>query len=195
MRRTIFCVVILMAVAPVAMGQAVTGFTGGSQFSSYWGSATGDVIGFRFEVTDLLEVAMLGVWNEDTAAGFPGLTSTIQVGLWDSSQALLRSVMVDPATGTVIGAWIYEAITPVTLTPGQVYTIGVPYTPTDNDQYISSATTLTTDPNVLWVNSVFPASADLGFVFPTGDSSSFGRFGPNFTFTVVPVELQSFSVE
>lgn len=103
--------------------------------------------------------------------------------------------MVDPATGTVIGAWIYEAITPVTLTPGQVYTIGVPYTPTDNDQYISSATTLTTDPNVLWVNSVFPESADLGFVFPTGDSSSFGRFGPNFTFTVVPVELQSFSVE
>jgi hypothetical protein len=95
----------------------------------------------------------------------------------------------------VVGDWTYASITPVTINPGETYTIGCPYTPTDNDQYISSASSMTTATDVTWVESVFPASADLGFVFPTGTSTSFGRFGPNFLYTVVPVELQSFSVE
>jgi len=195
MRRTVFCIVILMAFAPAVMGQAVTGFSGGSQFNAYYGGTTGDTIGFRFEVTAPLEVAMLGVWNEDTNAGGTGLTSPHQVGIWDASQTLITSVTVDPTTGTVIGAWIYAAVTPVTLTPGQVYTAGVLYTETDSDNYISSATSMTTDPNVVFIQSVYPTATSLGFAYPGMNSTSFGRFGPNFTFSVVPVELQSFSVE
>ncbi|HSN56719.1 MAG TPA: hypothetical protein VLT32_18760, partial [Candidatus Sulfomarinibacteraceae bacterium] len=124
-----------------------------------------------------------------------GLTSTHQVGIWDQAQALVASVTVDPATGTAIGQWTYGAITPVTLTPGQTYTAGALYTGTDNDNYISGASSLTTDPNVTWVQSVYPAAGSLGFAYPASNSTSNGRFGPNFTFTVVPVELQSFSVE
>ncbi len=151
MRRTIFCVVILMAVAPVAMGQAVTGFTGGSQFSSYCGQCDRgrDRIPVRGELSLPIEVAMLGVWNEDTAAGFPGLTSTHQVGIWDSCSdpAHARSRWIRrPEPSSATGST--TAITPVTLSPGEAYTVGVPYTPTDNDQYISSASSLTTAPNV-----------------------------------------------
>lgn len=214
MRRAFFFALILAACAPAAMGQAITGFTGGSQFPIYYGGSTGDVIGWRFEVTAPLEVAMLGVWNADTpevpafaqeegASGegnanpSEALDSVHEVGIWDASQNLVTSVTVDPATGTVIGDWTYAAVAPVTLTPGQVYTAGASYTATDGDSYISSASTLTTDPDVLWINAVYPAAGDLGFVYPTQDSatSSRGRLGPNFTFVVVPVELQSFSVE
>jgi hypothetical protein len=184
----------MVAFAPAVMGQAITSFVGGSQFGIYHGGSTGDVIGWRFEVTAPLEVAMLGVWNADNTGG---LDSTHQVGIWDAAQALVTSVTVDPGTGTVIGDWTYAAVGPVTLTPGQVYTAGAMYTATDNDSYISSASSATTDPNVLWINAVYPAAGDLGFVYPTEDSSpsSVGRFGPNFTFVVVPVELQSFTIE
>jgi hypothetical protein len=197
MRRALFVVLILVAAAPAVMGQAVSGFSGGSEFQIYYGGSTGDVIGWRFNVTAPLEIAALGVWNADTVAGFEGLTSTHQVGIWDASQALVTSATVDPATGTVIGDWTYAAVGPVTLTPGQTYTAGVLYTATDQDAYISSASAATTDPNVTWLNAVFPAAGDLGFVFPANDSAptSVGRFGPNFTFTVVPVKLQSFTIE
>jgi hypothetical protein len=181
--------------APAVMAQGVTGFTGGSQFPIYYGSSTGDVIGFRFTVSAPLEVDQLGVWNADTATGAPGLTSTHQVGIWDQAQALVASVTVDPATGTPVGQWTYAAITPVTLMPGQTYTAGVLYTATDNDSYLSGVSSLTTDPNVTWVQSVYPSAGSLGFVYPVNNSTSNGRFGPNFIFTVVPVELQSFSVE
>lgn len=193
MRRTIFCVVILMAVAPAAMSQAITGFTGGAEYTSYYGSTAGDVVGYRFTVSAPLEIAMLGVYIDSTG---PVLDGPHQVGIWDGSQALLRSATVD-GTGTVIGQWAYTAITPVTLVPGQTYTAGALYTPTDGDLYISGASSATTDPNVNWINAVYPAAAELGFVYPSLDSapSSVGRFGPNFTFTVVPVELQSFSIE
>lgn len=193
--RTAIGVVVVLMVAPVAFGQAVTGFTGGTQFPLYHSGSTGDVVGFRFTVSAPLEVDQLGVWNADTAAGGAGLTTSHQVGIWDASQVLLASATVDPATGTVIGQWTYAAIVPVTLMPGQTYTAGALYTGTDNDNYISGASSLTTDPNVTWVQSVYPAAGSLGFVYPASNSTSNGRFGPNFTFTVVPVELQSFSVE
>jgi len=195
MRRTLVCALVLVAVAPVAMGQAITGFSGGSEYPLYYGGSTGDVVGFRFEVLSPLEVDMLGVWNADNSAGGAGLTSTHQVGIWDASQALLASVTVDPATGTVVGQWTYESITPVTLMPGQVYTAGALYTGDDNDNYISGASSVTTDPDVVWIQSVFPAAGSLGFTYPANNSTSGGRFGPNFTFTVVPVELQSFTIE
>lgn len=191
MRRVIFAFLIFVAAAPGAMGQAIASFTGGGSYSSYYGSAAGDVVGYRFQVSAPLEVDQLGVWNDTD-----GLTSSHEVGIWDGAQVLLASVVVTPA-GSVIGDWTYGSITPVTLVPGQTYTAGVLYTPTDGDSYISGASAVTTDPNVTWINGVYPAAGELGFVYPANDSSpsSVGRFGPNFTFTVVPVELQSFTIE
>jgi hypothetical protein len=186
----------LVVGATGAWGQAVTGFSGGTQFNLYYGGSTGDVVGYRFTVSGALplEVSDLGVWNQDTAAGGPGLTSDHEVGIWDSAQALLTSVTVTPA-GTVVGDWTYASVTPVTLNPGETYTIGALYTGTDNDSYISSASSMTTAPEITFLNSVYPAAGSLGFVYPTSDSTSFGRFGPNFLYAVVPVELQSFTIE
>jgi len=192
MRQAAICVCII-GMAAVASGQAITGFTGGSQFDVYHTGSTGDVIGWRFTVSSPLEVSDLGVWNADTQAT-AGLTTTHQVGIWDSGQNLLASATPGPG-GTIVGDWTYASITPITLMPGETYTIGAMYAAGDGDSYISSASSATTDPDVTWLNSVYPASGSLGFVYPATDTSSFGRFGPNFLFTVVPVELQSFTIE
>jgi hypothetical protein len=181
----------LLAVAPVAMGQAVTGFTGGSQYPLYYGGSTGDVVGFRFTVATSVQVSDLGVWNQDSSGG---LSASHQVGIWDASQALIASATVT-TSGTVNGAWTYASITPVVLNPGQTYTIGALYIGTDNDNYVSGASSMTTATGVTFVQSVYPASGSLGFAYPAANSTSFGRFGPNFLFSVVPVELQSFVVE
>ncbi len=189
MRQGLILVCVL-GLASVASGQAVTGYSGGSQYGSYYGTDPGDVVGYRFTVSSPLEVSDLGIWNADS----DGLTAAHQVGIWDASQALLASASPAPG-GTVVGSWTYAAITPITLSPGQTYTIGALYTATDGDSYLSGATSMTTAAEVAWVQSVYPASAGLGFVFPASNSTSYGRFGPNFLFTVVPVELQSFTVE
>ena len=194
MRKAVLFGVILVVGASGAWAQAITGFTGGSQYNLYWGGSTGDVVGYRFTVSSPLSVSELGVWNADTAAGGAGMTSPHEVGIWDSSQTLVASVTVSPG-GTVVGDWIYASITPVVLMPGETYTAGVIYFETDNDSYISSASSMTTDPNVTFVESVYPAAASLGFTYPANSTTSFGRFGPNFLFTVVPVELQSFTIE
>ena len=195
MRRVGFIAAVVMLAAPIVFSQAITGFSGGGQYGLYYTGSTGDVVGYRFEVTAPVEIDQLGAWNADTNAGGAGLTTPHQVGIWDASQALVASTTVDPATGIVIGDWIYAAITPVTLTPGQVYTAGVIYFDTDSDNYVSSASSMTTAPEVLWVQSVYPSALSLGFTYPANNSTSAGRFGPNFTFTVVPVELQSFTIE
>ena len=117
-------------------------------------------------------------------------------GIWDDTQTLLADATVGPSSPVVSG-FRYQTITPIVLMPGTTYTIGAVYTSTDDDAYISGASGLTTATEVVWMNAVYPSGGSLGFAYPTMDSaaSSQGRFGPNFLFTVVPVELQSFTVE
>lgn len=191
--RVVLCVVMVLACVPAAWGQAITGFTGGSEYDSYYGSVAGDVIGWRFTVSAPMVVTNLGVWNGDQTGG---VESPHQVGIWDSSQTLLTSGTVD-GTGTVAGDFIYTAVAAATLSPGETYTIGALYVTADNDYYISSASSITTAPEVTFGGAVFPSAGELGFVYPTEDSgpTSYGRFGPNFFFADVPVEMMTFTVD
>jgi len=168
--------------AQTASAQAIQSWTGGAEYPSYYSSVAGDVVGYRFEVTFSVSVDSLGVWNGDSTGA--GVDSDHQVGIWDSTMTLIASTTVTP-TSTVLGEFRYEAITPVALSTGMVYTIGSLYTPTDNDNYISSASDVVTASGVTWINAVYPSAAELGFVFPANDSAtgSKGRFGPNFTFS------------
>lgn len=185
--RVIIIFIMVLVCAPVAWGQAITSFSGGDSYSMYYGgTVAGDVIGWRFTVNQQIEVSDLGVWNDDTSGG---MSTPHPVGIWDESQALISSVTVE-LTGTVVGNWIYGSITPVILDPGETYTIGLEYYSDDDDSYISSASSMSTDPDVNWINAVYPLAADLGFVFPALDSpaSSLGRFGPNFLFGETSLE-------
>ncbi|MEM1081572.1 MAG: DUF4082 domain-containing protein [Pseudomonadota bacterium] len=159
---------------------AIDSFTGGTAFGNFYADSTGDVVGFRFTMNSEQAVQSLGVWNGDTA-GAGGLDNPHQVGIWDDTETLIASTTVTP-TSTAIGDFRYEDISPVTLSTGVTYTIGVVYTATDDDSYVSGPT-ITFNSEVTSVNAVFPSAGDLGFVFPTEDSGgNAGRLGPNFLF-------------
>lgn len=176
---------LLVTVAGSATGQAVTGFTGGSQFGSYYGGstdATGDVVGFRFDVNTPIILSDIGVWNGDA----DGLTSNHMVGLWDSAGNLLTSGTVSTG-GDTVGDWTYADVSDVTLNVGERYTLGALYNSADGDSYISSPTSMSLAPEINpTTNGVFPATGSLGFVFPTEDSTNLARLGPNFLFRPVP---------
>lgn len=174
-------VALVVTVAGSATGQAVTGFTGGSVFGSYYGGAAGDVVGFRFDVNTPIILSDIGVW-----ADADGLGADHRVGLWDSSGTLLTSGSAGPADPLVSG-WHYDDVADVTLVPGERYTLGALYFSTDGDSYTSSPTSISLAPEINpTTNGVFPATGSDGFAFPTMDSSNLARLGPNFLFRPVP---------
>lgn len=189
MKTTMFALLAVAGASAVANAQAVQGFTGGSQFGSYYGGLVADdVIGWRFTVNEDVFVTGLGVWNQDTQAGLEGLTSDHQVGIWDLNTGSLLVTAVAGPSGTAVGAWTYTDVADTLLSSSGSYVIGALYGADDGDSYISSATSVTMDPAVNFGGGVFPAAADLGFVLPTewSGGTSRGRFGPNFLFRPVP---------
>jgi hypothetical protein len=191
MKKTMIAALVLAAGASMASAQAITGFTGGSQFDSYYGGLfAGDVVGWGFDVVGGVDIIVtdLGVWNQDTQLGSEGLTSDHQVGIWDLSGNLLTSTVAGPG-GTVVGDWTYASTANVTLTAGETYVIGALYNAggvPDGDSYISSPSTVSLAPEIAFTYGVFPDAEDLGFVFPGQVSTNLGRFGPNFQYTLVP---------
>ncbi len=183
MRRvTCFLLMAVLAAftAQAASAQAIQSFTGGSEFVIFYGGSTGDVVGYRFTVATDIGVTDLGVWDGDSV-GAGGLDNDHMVGIWDDTMTLIASATVTPASPAT-GDFRYEAITPVILTTGVTYTAGAMYTATDDDAYISSPT-ITADPDITFVNAVFPSVGSLGFVYPENDSvGNPGRIGPNFIF-------------
>lgn len=189
MTRTL-ALLALAGASSMASAQAVTSISGGTQFASYYTATTaGDVVGWRFDVNTSIILTDLGVWNQDTLAGFEGLTSDHMVGLWDSSGNLLTSGVAGPG-GNVVGAWTYTDVANVVLNVGERYTIGALYNAggvQDNDAYISTPSSIGLAAEInATTNGVFPLAADMGFVFPGSDSTNLGRFGPNFLFTAIP---------
>ena len=177
--------------ASVANGAAITGYTGGATYPGYYSSVLGDVIGYDLLINDTIVVTDLGCLI-DPLDGV--LDSTHDVGIWDAAGNLIASAVVDPATMFIQDGFGYQSIANVTLNAGETYIIGAMYTIDDNDSYISGATTLTTAPEVTWIQSRYPAAVDLGFVFPANTSTSYGRLGPNFLFIPAPGALALFGL-
>lgn len=190
--QRLLAIVALTGVASIASAQAVDGFTGGSEFDSFFGgTAAGDTVGWEFTVNADIFVTDLGIWNSDTQGGFEGLTSDHRIGIWDLvSGALLVDGSAGPG-GTVVGEWTYSSVTSTMLSTGNRYVIGALYNAGgvgDGDNYISSATSVSMDPTINFGGGHSPLVADLGFALPETFSggTSFGRFGPNFLFSPVP---------
>lgn len=188
MKTQMVALLALAGTGAVANAQAVQGFTGGTQFGSYWGGTADDVVGWRFTVNEDIFVTALGVWNQDTQVGLEGLTSNHQIGIWDlDTGTLLVSAIAGP-DGDVIGAFTYSSVADTLLSTTGNYVIGATYGANDGDSYISSASSVTMDSAVNFGGGVFPDVIDLGFTMPgswSGGTSN-GRFGPNFTFVAVP---------
>ena len=180
-------VVAIAGLAGVATAQtAITSFSGGGTFPA-WSADGPGVVGWRFDVNTAIVLTDIGVWNNDAVLGFEGLTSSHEVGLWDSAGNLLTSGTVNPGD-TAIGEFTYTDVADVNLVPGERYTIGAVYDILDNDNYISGPSTFDLADEInATTNGVFPNDADLGGLnFPTGDSTNLARLGTNFLFVPAP---------
>lgn len=185
--RTVVLIGAFGASAGVAGAQAITGFTGGSAFDIFYTASTGDAVGWNFTLNQDVIVTDVGVWIDQGFFGNPGVNSTHEWGVWDSSGSLLASGTT-ALGGTTIGGFEYTDVADFLLAAGDTYTIAAVYVAGDGDEYISSASGVTNSPDVNWLNSVYPTTGDLGLTFPGLSSavSSGGRFGPNFLYTPVP---------
>ncbi|GAB5497111.1 MAG: hypothetical protein Phyf2KO_21910 [Phycisphaerales bacterium] len=173
---------LLVTVAGSAGAQAVTSFSGGTQFGA-WDASSPGVVGWRFDVNTPIILTDIGIFNGDA----DGLTSNHEVGLWDSAGNLLTQGVTGPG-GDVLGQFTYSSVEDVVLSPGERYTIGAVYDINDGDSYVSGPSVLNLAAEINpTTNGVFPEAGDLGgLFFPTGDSTNLARLGTNFLFRPVP---------
>ena len=175
----------LVSVVALALGLAgtsfaapvLTSFTGGSVFPTYYGSSTGDVVGYSFTADIDLIVTDLGIVNDPLDSV---LDSAHQVGLWDATtQALIASISVDSGDTLFDGFYYATLASTVNLSAGSSYVLGALYTADHGDGYTSGPSSVTLN-NISGTTAVFPSASELGFVFPTGTSGgNLGRIGPN----------------
>lgn len=182
MKRPLALGLVAALAAPVTLAETViTSWSGGSQFGIYFGGSTGDVVGYDFEATMPLEITDVGIWIDST-----GQDSDHRVGVWRTSDmSLVADWNVAAGSGTPIDGFNYISV-PAVVLPADTYTVGAMYTATDSDSYLSSATSITTGPEVNFLGNRRPSATSLGFVFPTEMTTSGGRWGPNFMYNVVP---------
>jgi hypothetical protein len=123
-------------------------------------------LGYAFQDVTATSVIALGSWDND------GIDSTIDVGLWNSQGTLLASATVNGAQ-TPIGSapWIFTAISPVALTPGDTYYVGS-YGITS---YAFQVNPVTIAPQISYLHNAW-VSGGLSFptlVSPTGEEHAF----------------------
>ncbi len=186
MRNLALLALAALSVPVLAAGQFVQSFTGGSNFTSFYGSAqaTPDMVGYRFTANTNLFVTDLGMWIASPTN--PGLDQVHRVILWDTNAASIVASAVVDSTSTVMGDWVFTAITPVALTSGTNYTIAADYWTGGLDWYNSGASSVTFDSDLSFVTRLAPTAINMGYVMPTLTATGNGRFGPNLITAAIP---------
>jgi hypothetical protein len=165
---------VLLTCATAAQADTgVVSFTGGSNFSSYNG--TDLTIGFEFSTASAIDVTGLG-WY--AASGTT--TASHEVGIWDTSGALLGSTTVT-AGATGADLFRFASVSTFELAAGD-YFIGGEVTSPYIDLYTTGASNLVTGTGITFIDAARSGTSS-GFSFPSTTSGGDGRFGPNFEFT------------
>jgi hypothetical protein len=178
----------------LSIAMLATAWTAGAQGTSqailaYDANNVGDVFysqtaGWTFQVTAPITVTDLGcVANFFTQNPSAAL---VQVGLWASDGSLLASSAITPGS-PLLDQSRYEALAPLSLSPGQSYQIGAYYS-----DFFSLDTAIplyggsvTPAPLILLLGS---ASGSGGFASPATETGTAGGayLGPNFRFQSQP---------
>jgi len=112
---------ILLQIAALALVLTANAQGTSEAVLNFSGSIVGNsphTVGWTFQTTGNISVTDLGVFNYIVTS-----QTNIQVGLWDSSNNLLASNTITPAS-TLTNQTRYASITPVLCIPGVVYHIG-----------------------------------------------------------------------
>ena len=152
-----------------------------------------NTFGWSFKVNTPIAVDGLGFFDDFQISG-SGLLQNHKVNLWTGTgtplaQTVITNASTPVATTAAEGRWLFNAIVPVILLPGN-YVISAfnPASPPgcvlcDEFRFLDKATT---DPAITFIEARDLSGAD---AFPTGatPSRNDGYFGPNFTFTPAAV--------
>ncbi len=175
MKRLLFILALIAILVPASFADTAGVATSDDTVFANTGIWT---LGWSFMVNSNITVTELGVYD----ANQDGLNVSHDVGLWDSLGNLLTSVTVPAGTlGDLDINYRYAAITPYTLTAGNVYYVGS-VNGIDNDGWLQDPTVLTTPPEITYLSRQYEYSTG-GLVFPDlVGSGSTGYFGANFEF-------------
>ena len=167
---------------------------------SSWSAQRDGTVGWEFNVsTDVLvtQLSVLDVRKNFSAGSVDGdgLINDHQVGIWS-----LTNPTTPLVTGTIAGGtaapmttdnFRFVSVAP-TLLPAGDYVIGSHavnsiFSTSDGTVKTTNNATFTFAPEITW-NNFRGTGPDVGFIFPDLFiiTSEQGRFGPNFSYTVVP---------
>ena len=134
--------------------------------------ATPDTFGFEFTANSQIMVDQLGVFD----SAQDGLAEGHFVGLWDAGGTMLADVIVSSGTvAPLIGLYRYASITPVMLSAGAHYFVGV-YSVDFGDPPAIGSQSPITDPRITLVNYGLGNASDFSapnFVIPPLDYANF----------------------
>lgn len=147
--------------------------------------AAGTTHGWRFTIENPIKVTALGLFDK----GNNGLQVSHAVGLWDEEGGLVGSVVVASGVSSpLIDRFRYADLDPVTLSPGQIYTVGF-YT----EGFAPNDGMIVDDGDFLMSGAIHYEGFGVsdftdGLHIPLmpNDGGFVHRFGANFRFEVVP---------
>ena len=184
-RKTVFLLGLVAAILMVATWafSAPIPAIGGFNSATMTTDTTSFSNGWDFTTNTPITVNSLGYLD----ACADGLTGSHEVGIYDSSGQLLGSATVPSGpAGTLNGCFRYvDLTTPITLQPGETYTIAaVSNGGNDADAYVANRTAeFTTGQGITVVaNRTSPSTTILTYPTATNTDADQGFFGPNFTF-------------
>jgi hypothetical protein len=124
-------------------------------------------LGLVFTANSTFSVDALGIFNQTF------LTSSEQVGLYDSSGNLLATATV-ALSDPLVSGYLFHSITPVSLTAGHTYTVDAFV---GNNPWAYGAAPITT--NVTYKYNDYVYGSSLAFPSSTGGAGT-AYYGPNF---------------
>jgi hypothetical protein len=131
-------------------------------------------LGFEFSPQQNVYVTNLGTFDAGS-----GLSTSVQVGIWDTSGNLLVSATVPAGTAGILnGSFRYTAITPFLLTAGNRYVIGSYYSGTASSYNTGQGGSGSMDPTFVIVQDRFVTAGSLSYPSQT-DGYSGAWLGAN----------------
>jgi hypothetical protein len=186
------CAVALVALSAGlagANGPAIDFTTPGVLVNSWSPVNNGFSMGWEFNVLNPVQVSRLGYFNYGVSGG--GITTSHQVGIFDSVGNLLVSTTVNPGDPTS-GLWVWKSLaSPFTLAAGNGYRIAGLTGPSDLHTY--SVASIVQDPNIAYVTNRYirtPTGTLINPTFTTTRYSGYHYFGPNFDIVPEPALMQ-----
>jgi hypothetical protein len=173
----LFAVALILCMAEAASAGSIPaiGFTGVTENDTYDSYS----LGFEFTTNADIFVTHLGFYDDY----LNGLSQDHDVGIYDTSQALLISATVtnsDPLDGF----FHYTSVLQTLLSSGETYyVVGV----TLDENYTWNPVGFLPAPHINFISSAFDFAPTGTLAFPIYSNGEVGYFGANFKYTLVPI--------